>query len=330
MESARFAMELVAIDVGGTHARFAIARIRKGDGVSLAEPVVLATDDYDSLQDAWRDFECRLGHAAPRAAAVALAGPVNGPTIRLTNNRWTIQRDQLERELGLQRLLLLNDFAAVTHTAACVGPNEFVRLAGPDRSLPETGTISVIGPGTGLGVACFSRDTVGYRVQATEGGHIGFAPVDAVEDAILVRMRARFPRVSAERIIAGPGIVPIYETLAALRGAAAGLTTDRAIWDAGLQDTDPLAVDAVDRFCMLLGGVAGDLALAHGANGVVIAGGLGYRIRERLLASAFGERFRAKGRYEAMMSDLPVKLLTHPQPGLLGAALAFAGKYGRH
>jgi len=328
MESARFAMELVAVDVGGTHARFAIAWIRKGDGVSLTEPVVLATDDYDSLQDAWRDFERRLGHAAPRAAAVALAGPVNGPTIRLTNNRWTIQRDQLERELGLQRLLLLNDFAAVTHTTACVDPNEFVRLAGPDRSLPETGTISVIGPGTGLGVACFSRDTVGYRVQATEGGHIGFAPLDAVEDAILVRMRARCPRVSAERIIAGPGIVPIYETLAALRGVAAGLTTDRAIWDAGLQDVDPLAVDAVERFCMLLGGVAGDLALAHGANGVVIAGGLGYRIRERLLASAFGERFRAKGRYEAMMSDLPVKLLTHPQPGLLGAALAFAGKYG--
>jgi glucokinase len=186
----------------------------------------------------------------------------------------------------------------------------------------------VIGPGTGLGVAHLWRDGKGgYHVQATEGGHIDFAPLDLIEDAILARLRKRHNRVSVERVVSGPAIVDIYETLAAMEDRAVHVLTDVDIWKAGASGEDSLAAAAVDRFCLSLGAAAGDYALAHGAGGVVIAGGLGYRIRKTILKSGFADRFVAKGRFAGMMAKLPVKLITHPQPGLFGAAAAFAREH---
>ena len=124
--------------------------------------------------------------------------------------------------------------------------------------------------------------------------------------------------------MAGPGIVDIYETLGAIEGRAITRQEDKALWAAGMDGSDPLAAAAVDRFCLSLGSVAGDLALAHGSSALVLAGGLGYRIRDSLVASGFADRFVAKGRFEPLMAAMPVKLITHPQPGLFGAAAAFA------
>jgi glucokinase len=319
--------ELVALDIGGTHARFAHAEIGVDGAITLGEPVTLKTSDYVSLNTAWDDFVRKSDRPVPKNVAIAIAGPVNGETVRMTNNSWVLHTGRLDEQLGLDQVTLINDFGAVAHAAARADASEFVPLAGPDRPLPETGTISVIGPGTGLGVAHFHRYPGGYHVQATEGGHIDFAPVDAIDDAMLARLRARHRRVSVERIVAGPGIVEIYAALAALEGRPASDQDDKTIWQAGLERSDPIAVAAIDRFCMALGSVAGDYALAHGASGVVIAGGLGYRIRETLIQSAFAERFRFKGRYEQMMAGIPVKLITHPQPGLFGAAAAFAREH---
>ena len=202
--------------------------------------------------------------------------------------------------------------------------------AGPASTLPTSGTISVLGPGTGLGVAHFWRDGKGgYRVQPTEGGHGDFAPVDAIEDAILARLRKRHTRVSDERVVSGPAIIDIYQTLAAMEKRAVNELDDRTIWERGTNGEDSLASAAVDRFCLALGSVAGDIALIQGAAGVVIAGGLGYRIRETLLASGFAERFCAKGRFASLMATLPVKLIVHPQPGLYGAAAAFAMEHAQ-
>ena len=319
--------DLVALDIGGTHARFALARIAPDGAIALDDPITLATGDYASLQTAWEEFARRLARPVPRAAAIALAGPVTGETVRLTNNSWTIRTGALDDQLGLDTVTVLNDFAAVAHAAARAPGSDSLHLSGPDVPLPATGTISVIGPGTGLGVAHFHRFAGGYHVQATEGGHVDFAPVDSVDDAILARLRKRHRRVSAERVFSGPAIVDIYETLAALEGRAVVERSDKALWESGLAGTDSLAAAAVEHFCMALGSAAGDYALAHGAAGVVIAGGLGYRIRETLLASSFAERFRFKGRYEQLMAGLPVKLITHPQPGLFGAAAAFAKEH---
>lgn len=320
-------MDLVAVDIGGTHARFAVASVLGGGSVTLQEPVTLKTSDHVSLQTAWEDFVRSAGRQVPRAAAIALAGPVSGETVHLTNNSWTIHPARLAGQLGLERVMVLNDFAAVAHAAANVPEGHFQHLAGPDAPLPATGTISVIGPGTGLGVAHFHRFADGYHVQATEGGHVDFAAVDAIDDAILQRLRKRHRRVSVERVVSGPGIVDIHATLAALEKREVAELDDRTIWERGMSGEDSLCAAAVERFCLSLGSVAGDYALAHGAGGVVVAGGLGYRIRDTLRSSGFAERFRFKGRYEQMMAGLPVKLITHPQPGLFGAAAAFAREY---
>ncbi len=319
--------QIVTVDIGGTHARFAIAEVEGGRVVSLGEETTLHTKDHASFQTAWQDFERQQGGALPRAVAIAIAGPTRGEIIRFTNNPWIIRPALIGEKLNVDRYVLVNDFEAVGHAVAQADESYFERLAGPDEPLPGVGTITVIGPGTGLGVAHVWRDGNAYRVQATEGGHIDFAPLDSIEDAILARLRKRHRRVSVERIVSGPAIVDIYETLAMLEGRAVTPLDDKAIWSRAMDREDSLAAAAVDRFCLSLGSVAGDLALAQVASGVVVAGGLGLRIRDSLVRSGFPERFIEKGRFEGFMSALPVKLITHPQPGLFGAAAAFARQH---
>jgi len=319
----------VAVDIGGTHARFALASVDGSGAVKLGEPETLHTADHASFQTAWEAFRERRGGRLPAAVSMAIAGPVGGEVIRFTNNPWIIRPALIREKLGVDRYTLVNDFAAVAHAVARAGEDQFLHLTGPDRPLGSDGTISVLGPGTGLGVAHLWRRGDQYHVQATEGGHIDFAPLDSIEDAILARLRRRHNRVSVERVVGGPGIVDIYETLAALEQRAVPEREAVELWTAGIEGKDSLAAAAVDRFCLALGAVAGDITLAQGGfAGVVIAGGLGYRIRETLLASGFAERFRAKGRFAGLMAGIPVKLIVHPQPGLFGAAAAFAAEHG--
>lgn len=318
------ALNLATIDIGGTHARFALATVESGRVTELGEAVTFKTAAHASFLSAWAAFGETLTTPLPRAAAIAIAGPVRGDVIRFTNNPWMLQPAQLAAQMGVDALTLVNDFEAVAHAVAQAAPEHFLHLTGPDAMLPATGTISVIGPGTGLGVAHFWRGPSGYRVQATEGGHLDFAPLDSIEDALLARLRQRHTRVSMERIVSGPGLAAIYETLAVIEGKAIHPMDDAALWQAGLSGEDALAAEAINRFCLSLGSVAGDIALAQGAAGVVIAGGLGYRIRDVLVCSGFAERFRAKGRFSDAMAAMPVKLIIHPQPGLFGAAAAFA------
>ena len=319
--------DLVALDVGGTHARFAVASIAADGTISLDEPVTLKTSDYASLQTAWEEFERRCGCTLPRAAAIAIAAPIVGETIRMANSSWILRTHGIDEQLGIDRVSLINDFGAVAHAVARVPEDQLAHVTGPDTPLPKAGTISVIGPGTGLGVAHIHRHPGGYHVQSTEGGHIDFAPLDAVDDWIMARLRRQHRRVSTERVHSGPGICEIYAALAAVEKRVVEIPDDRTIWQRGLERADSLASAAVDRFCASLGSVTGDYALAHGASGVVLAGGLGLRLREWLPHSAFGERFRFKGRFAEMMAGLPVKMIIHPQPGLYGAVAAFAGEH---
>ena len=323
--------QLVAVDIGGTHARFVIATIRDDGAIALGEPETLHTVDHASFQTAWEDFRERQGGTLPRAVSMAIAGPVGGDVIRFTNNPWIIRPALVQEKLDVDHYTIVNDFEAVAHAVARAGEDEFIHLTGPDKPLAPTGRLSVLGPGTGLGVAHLYREPDGrYRVSATEGGHIDFAPLDQIDDAILARLRKRHTRVSVERVVAGPAISDIYQTLAAMEGKAVAEEDDVAIWTRGQDGSDSLAAAAVDRFCMSLGSVAGDIALAQGGfGGVVIAGGLGYRIRETLLKSGFAERFKAKGRFQELMASIPVKLIVHPQPGLFGAAAAFASEHGK-
>ncbi len=321
--------ELVTVDIGGTHARFALARIANDGAIEVDEPKTFQTEEHASFQSAWEAFRDDCGGHLPDAVTMSVAGPVDSDVIRFTNNPWIIRPAQIGEMLGARRQTIINDFAAVAHAVARADDDDFIHLAGPeDAPLPTTGMISVLGPGTGLGVALLLREGKGsYHVQPTEGGHVDFAPLDQIEDTILTRLRKRHMRVSVERVVSGPAIVDIYETLAAVEDRAVHVRDDVEIWTDGLQGKDSLAVAAVERFCLSLGAAAGDFALAHGASGVVIAGGLGYRIRETIPKSGFADRFSAKGRFASRMAKLPVKLIVHPQPGLFGAAAAFAREH---
>jgi len=320
-------VELVAADIGGNHARFALADVENGQVTRLSEAVTLRTAEHANLQTAWEAFGGQLGRPLPRAAAIAMACPMEGDVLKLTNNPWIIRPALIAERLGVDRVTLINDFGAVGHAVVRVDPEHLSPVCGPDLPLPDHGVVSIVGPGTGLGVAHVVRRDNRDHVIETEGGHIEYAPLDAIEDAILARLRQRYRRVSVERIVSGPGLANIYEGLAAIEGRAVQSVDDKALWTAALAGDDSLATAALDRFCLALGSVAGDIALAQGANAVVIAGGLGLRIAHLLPGSGFASRFTAKGRFEPMMSTIPVKVITHPQPGLFGAAAAFAEEY---
>lgn len=323
-------MEIVAVDIGGTHARFTIAEVEAGRVEKLGEPVTLKTAEHGSLQLAWQHFGRIAGRELPRAAAIAVASPINNELIKLTNNPWIIRPPLIHERLQVDDWVLINDFGAVAHAVAHVAPEDLIHLCGPDVPLPDQGSITVCGPGTGLGVAqVFRPKTGGYHVIETEGGHQDFAPLDGIEDAILKRMRKTYTRVSAERVCSGPGIIGIYETLAELEGRPVASRDDKTLWTMAFEGTDSIAVAALDRFCLALGAVAGDLALSHGPKGVVIAGGLGLRLKDYLIASGFEQRFTAKGRFQSLMKSIPVKIITHPQPGLFGAAAAFAQEHAK-
>lgn len=321
-------MRQVAVaDVGGTHARFALATIESGQVASLGEPITLKTAEHASFQLAWQEFGRRLGTDLPNELAIAFAGPVGQDVLKLTNNPWVIRPALIKERLGVDRYVIVNDFGAVAYAVATLPDDNFQHLCGPEGPLPKAGITSIVGPGTGLGVAALLKKNDHYEVIETEGGHIDFAPLDSLEDKILAQLRRNFRRVSVERVVAGQGLPNLYEALAMIENLDVSIHDEKALWKAALEGTDSLATAALDRLCLSLGAVAGDLALAQGANSLVIAGGVGLRLAGYLPRSGFRDRFIAKGRFERRMDDMPVKLITHPQPGLFGAAAAFAKEH---
>jgi glucokinase len=321
-------LEIVAVDIGGTHARFALAETADGRVLTLGEAVTLKAAEHASLQLAWEHFGQIIGRPLPNKAGIAIAAPVGGEVLKLTNNPWVIRPSLIKERLGVDEYTLVNDFGAVGHAVAQADAEHLSHVSGPEEPLPAEGVITVLGAGTGLGVASILRRRGHYHVIATEGGHVDYAPLDGLEDAIVRRLRHRFRRVSTERLVSGPGLVNIYEALAAVEGrSVSAMIDDKELWATAIAGTDSLASAALDRFFLSLGAVAGDLALAQGAQAVVIAGGIAPRVKHLLPLSGFAGRFTAKGRFEQMMATIPVKLITHPQPGLYGAAAAFAEEH---
>ncbi|MEO1046458.1 MAG: glucokinase [Pseudomonadota bacterium] len=320
--------EIITADIGGTHARFALATVTPGQPVRLDHIAVRLVADHATLAESWRDYVVSLDRIPPRNGAIAMAGSVAGQVLEFTNNPWQIDRATIADTLDLDRCLICNDFDAVGHAVAQGAPQDFAPLCGPG-TWPDNGVTSIIGPGTGLGIASVLRlENGAYHVIPTEGGHLDFAPLDAFEDRLLARLRDTYDnRVSIERVVSGPGLKPIYETLAEQAGAETPGLDDRSLWQSALGGEDPLASRALERLCRSLGAVTGDIAIAQGASAVVIAGGLGARLAGHLPQSGFADRFIAKGRYRQHMQGLPVRLLVHPQPGLSGAAAAFMARY---
>lgn len=321
-------LALVA-DIGGTNARFALTDLAAPQ-VALQQARSLCNADFASLQHATGHYLAVVG-AHPARAAIAVASPVDADEIRLTNRAWSFSRSELRRALGLEELRVLNDFGAIASAVPLLGPADRVVLHGPDGG-PLRGPVTVIGPGTGLGVALLVGDAVrGWQVVETEGGHVSFAPQGREEQAIARWMTAHFGRASNERVLCGSGLAHID---AVLRGAVdletgqpASLREPADIVDAALAGHDAAARRALARFCAVFGSVAGDAALIHGARTVVVAGGIVPRFIPFLRSSAFRERFLAKGRFAAHLESVAIHVITHAQPGLLGAASALRASH---
>jgi glucokinase len=295
-------MDLVSVDLGGTHARFALASLAADGSIVLGEPATLHTRDHASFETAWEHFATLAGRPLPRAAALSVAGPVGGERSASPTTPGCCR--PLPERLGVDKLTIVNDFGAVGHAVARADAEHFQHLAGPDVPLPATGTITIVGPGTGLAWRMCGATAPASITCRPPKAAISTCPADAIEDAILARLRQRHRRVSVERVVSAR---PLWTfTKRWPRWKAAPIPTDdRTIWSAGAAREDTLMAAAVERFCLCLGSAAGDYALAQGGSAVVIAGGLGLRIKESILASGFADRFRAKGRFEAMMAALP-------------------------
>lgn len=312
-------MRIVAGDIGGTHARFALAELAAGKPPVLGPMHRYRTREHPGIASAWAAFARDSGGPLPRSAALGIAAPIEGDVLRFVNSKWAIDGQTLAGELGVDRLLLLNDFGAVAHAVAALPPAAFTPLCGPATGLPTQGVTSVIGAGTGLGVSILIRRGQ-VEVVETESAHIAFAPQGEAEAALERAVRARYGRCSVERIVSGPGLLEIVEHLG---GGAHDPLQAGAVWEGALDGSDPLAARALDMLTGCFGAAVGDISLAHGSMSVVITGGLAGRMHGRLRSPSFHARFVEKGRYRARMERIPVMLCTEPEPGLFGAAVAF-------
>lgn len=301
-------------DIGGTNARFALSR--GGGDVTSVESVRAA--DYATPQQAIQEY-LSAKNAAPVSAAIAVACPITGDQIQLTNSPWSFSTSALKEALKLTHLGIYNDFTAIALALPWLGDDDR-RLLGGVASHDRT-PLALLGPGTGLGVSALIP--VGddqWQPLQSEGGHVGFAPTEALEDTVLRRLRQKFGRLSAERVISGQGIENLYAVTTELQGGTA-ISLPAADIAAKAQAGDAAAAQALALFSATFGAFAGDLVLTLGAwGGVYIAGGIPMKLGLVFDIASFNAQFEAKGRYQDIIQNVPRWLITKDNPALLGLA----------
>ena len=303
-------------DIGGTNARFGLV---DRDG-ALLHSTVLADSDYPGLGEAIEAYlDKRGGLPRPLQAAIAVASPITGDEVRMTNHPWAFSISGLRTRLGFERLEVINDFTAQALALPHLGPDDKEATGGGD-AMPGA-PIGVLGPGSGLGVSGLIRADNRWIALSGEGGHGTMPPITERESAALAVMRRHFDHVSAERVLSGPGLVNLYNALAEVDGVPAAQYTAAQITDVEVEKANPRCRETTDMFCAMLGTVAGNLALTLGAKGgLYIGGGIVPRLGDRFAASEFRERFEAKGRFHEYLAPIPTFVVTHKLPAFLGCA----------
>lgn len=316
-------------DIGGTNARFGWVE-RRGGPVAFVKtlPVAQYAGPGEAIE-AYLQFlrnELGGGFRLPRRAAMAVATPIVGDVVDMTNSHWAFSREKLRSQLRLDALLILNDFEALALSLPRLGAGQ-LRAHG---ALPSArGMLAVIGPGTGLGVAGVVETAHGWVAVSGEGGHVTLAAADDFEYDLLRAVRKDYDHVSAERLLSGIGLPVLHAGVARVLGVSAEPLPAEAVVERGLARSDAVCDRTLDAFCSLLGTFAGNVALTLGARGgVYIGGGIVPRMGDRFFASAFRSRFEAKGRFKAYVEAIPTALITDTLAALTGAAFAIE-QHGR-
>jgi glucokinase len=310
------ASALVA-DIGGTNARFALANL---DTLELSEIRQIRCADHPSLAAALGAYVTSLS-SPPRRAAIAVAAPVTGTDISLTNSSWSFGKDTLCRALGLEQLDVLNDFEALALSLPHLAGTELCQIGGAPP--PEHATKAVLGPGTGFGVAGLVWSGGGWTALPGEGGHMSLAAADEQELALLERLRKGRAHLSAERVLSGPGLAELYQAITQSRGLSPAELEPNDVLVLGLSGEDDVAVEALDRFIAWLGRFAGDAALLLGARGgVYLGGGIAPKLVAKLSSGAFRKAFEAKGRMAAYLAPIPLYVILAEFATLKGAAVS--------
>ncbi|MBO9686788.1 MAG: glucokinase [Mitsuaria chitosanitabida] len=314
------------VDVGGTQVRFASQETATSPLSHVARYVCR---EFDSLADAIFYHLHREGLPKPKRCAIGIATAVTGDHVRMTNHHWSFSTRALQAALGAERLLVINDFAALAlalPVLPAMGPRSTRRIGGGEAVVG--GPMGLVGPGTGLGVSGLlpSEDGGTPVAVAGEGGHMTLASYDPEERAVLDLLHRRFGHVSAERAVSGPGLENLYTALAELRGLKLAPGEGRAapaITAAALAG-EPFSSEVVTMFCALLGDVAGNVALTLGARGgLYIGGGIVPRLGEWFDRSPFRARFESAGRLTAYLRAIPTFVVHETeQAALLGAGRA--------
>jgi glucokinase len=302
-------------DIGATHARFAL---ESAPGV-LRNVAVLLCDDYPGIVPLLNAYLAQTGGVRISHAAFALANPISGDFIRMTNRDWQFSTDEVRRTLGLTTLLIVNDFTALAMALPGFKPDELLQIGG---GKPQPHAVAgVLGPGTGLGVSGVIPTVDGFVTLGSEGGHVNFAPADEREFAILQYAWREWQHVSNERLISGPGMEIIYRALAQRNGVQAPARTAAEIANCALEQNDPLCLEVLECFAGMLGGAAANLAVTLGAfGGIFIGGGIVPRIAPWFASSPFRARFEAKGRFSDYLAQIPTYVIMTPNPALYGVA----------
>ena len=300
-------------DIGGTNARFAVRL-----GEKLGPIANLTVSDHPGFDAALGAFLARqtLGRAI-QTAVIAVAGPVRMGRAEFTNSGWKVETEGLKSTFGFERVRVMNDFEAVARALPCLQPTDVVQLGGKE-SLPDA-PLLVLGPGTGLGVACLLPSSNGPVVFTSEAGHMTAPSWSRRIDAIIDFLRGRYGGVSAERLLSGHGLENLHDAVAAVDGLNVPKRSAAEITHTAIERTCPVSQAVVDLFFAMLGEVAGNLALAFGARGgVYVAGGIAPRLAKQMPDSQFRARFEDKGRLRPYLEAIPCWLIMHPNPAFLG------------
>ena len=311
-------------DIGGTNARFAW---QAAAGGALDKVTAYPCADFPSLLDAMRHYIDAHPNLAPRPrwCAIGIANPVIGDHVQMTNHRWSFSTAEMQRALGLDRLLVINDFTALALALPFLPPSGLHQIAGrAGQAAP--GPLGLIGPGTGLGVSGLLPAREGRKALpiAGEGGHVTLAPTSPLEDAVVAKLRRRYGHVSAERALSGPGLQNLYVALCDIDGVPARTLSPAEIAAHARAGTNPQCLQALDLFFGFLGNVAGNLALSLGARGgIYVGGGIVPRLLDLIVRSRFAGQFVDKGRFRGYLEAIPIFVVeASASPALLGAARA--------